>query len=112
MADEPDEKDVDEGPSDEDLKELDSEKTDTRRCPKCGREVYEDADRCPKCGQWINREDSPAKRGIAGVLLAFIAICIVVALVLLFALPQKPAGPPPATAPSSTPALMTAPAAK
>src|ERR1035437_2628036 len=104
MTQEPEENDVDEGPSDEDLK-LDSEETDTRRCPKCKREVYEDADRCPQCGEWINPEDSKAKRGIAGVLLAIIALGLVAVLVVMFALPgDKTPTSPSGAAPTSQPA--------
>ena len=104
MAQEPEEKDVDEGPSDEDLKELDSEETDTRRCPKCGREVYEDADRCPQCGQWITVEEGKAKRGLAGVVLAIIILGLVAVLVVIFAFPpgSQPTGP--GAAPTSQPA--------
>lgn len=23
-------------------------------CPRCGEEIYEDADRCPTCGQYVS----------------------------------------------------------
>ena len=27
--------------------------TDTRECPACGADVYEDADQCPVCGEFL-----------------------------------------------------------
>jgi hypothetical protein len=44
-------------------------------CPRCRREIYEDAERCPYCGSWVSREDArPARRPwwfIAGVIACF-----------------------------------------
>lgn len=31
----------------------DEDESDTRPCPLCGRDVYEDANRCPHCGEYI-----------------------------------------------------------
>jgi len=43
---------------DEDLDDSDDE-TPTHECPRCGVEVYEDADQCPLCGAWITSDTSP-----------------------------------------------------
>ncbi len=29
---------------------------DTVKCPKCGRQVYEEAEQCHYCGHWIDRQ--------------------------------------------------------
>jgi len=41
-------------PDGEDEDELDS--TPTRACPKCGCDVYDDAEQCPLCGEYFSRE--------------------------------------------------------
>lgn len=37
----------------------DSDESDVVECPKCGTEVYEDAERCPACGEWIEHSTHP-----------------------------------------------------
>jgi hypothetical protein len=37
----------------------DDDETLTRECPRCGADVYEDADRCPLCGTWLTADTSP-----------------------------------------------------
>jgi len=34
----------------------DAEELHTVTCPKCGKQVYEEAERCHKCGHWIERQ--------------------------------------------------------
>lgn len=36
----------------------DDEETITRECPRCGADIYEDAEQCPLCGTWINPDTS------------------------------------------------------
>jgi hypothetical protein len=68
-------REVDDDPSEEDLARLDSE---TRTCPACGRDVFDDAEICYHCGHHF----LPGERAIpwlqimvAGVvLLAFVAV--------------------------------------
>ena len=31
----------------------------TRECPRCGADVYEDAEQCPQCQAWITADTSP-----------------------------------------------------
>lgn len=31
----------------------DDGEADTRPCPGCGSEIFEDADRCPSCGEYV-----------------------------------------------------------
>jgi uncharacterized paraquat-inducible protein A len=52
-----DDHDLDEGdnPSDEDFTPDDNDSVDTRPCPRCGIDVYEDAERCPKCGTYLTK---------------------------------------------------------
>lgn len=42
-GDDPDESDQDAG----------DEAVQTLPCPRCGGEIYEDADRCPRCGEYV-----------------------------------------------------------
>jgi hypothetical protein len=59
----------------------------TRECPRCGADIYEDAEQCPLCGTWLTAETSPWKGrawwwvalGIAGI----VAIVVVLALGVL-----------------------------
>lgn len=32
------------------------DETPTRECPKCGCDVYDDAEQCPLCGEYFTRE--------------------------------------------------------
>lgn len=36
--------------------EDDDEVSETRPCPNCGADVYEDAEQCPVCGQYITAD--------------------------------------------------------
>ena len=51
--------------SDDDLDERDysddddDDETLTRDCPRCGADVYEDAEQCPLCGTWLTANTSP-----------------------------------------------------
>lgn len=51
-----DEDDWDEDP--EWSEEGDPDETDVIACPKCGGEIYEDAERCPLCGEYVTRSAS------------------------------------------------------
>ena len=47
--------------------------TDTRACPACGTDVYEDADQCPVCGEFLTPDtrlwsDKPTWWIILGIL--------------------------------------------
>ena len=45
-------------PGGEDEEDLAS--TPTAPCPKCGCDVYDDAEQCPLCGEYLTRERSQA----------------------------------------------------
>jgi hypothetical protein len=45
-----DERDIDEGPSEEDIERFSG---DTARCPDCNAEVWDAADVCPKCFAYL-----------------------------------------------------------
>lgn len=59
----------------------DSDENAVVPCPKCGCDVYEDAEQCPLCGEWLLPDSSPfsgrsewfAFVGIAGIV-AVIAV--------------------------------------
>jgi len=34
------------------------DETPTRECPKCGCDVYDDAEQCPLCGEYFTRESA------------------------------------------------------
>jgi hypothetical protein len=42
-----------EGLEDEDEPWHDDDESDVVPCPKCGADVYEDAEQCPSCGEYI-----------------------------------------------------------
>jgi hypothetical protein len=49
---------------DEDNDDVDDngdDETPTRECPRCGADVYEDAEQCPLCGTWLTADTSPWK---------------------------------------------------
>jgi hypothetical protein len=53
--------------------EDDDSDTLTVACPKCGMDVYEDAEQCPLCGEWMTRslrgwEGKPAWWIVLGLL--------------------------------------------
>jgi hypothetical protein len=43
---------------DEDYDDADDE-SPTRECPRCGADVYEDAEQCPLCSTWLTADTSP-----------------------------------------------------
>lgn len=46
---------------DEDNGDDGDEETPTRECPRCGTDVYEDAEQCPLCNTWLTADASPWK---------------------------------------------------
>ena len=59
--------------------EEDDEESDTRPCPKCRRDVYDEADQCPYCGTYMVQELSAASnRSTLFIVTAIVAIGIVV----------------------------------
>ncbi len=69
---------IDEGPSEEDLKAFGDV---TRVCPSCSSEIYDDVAICWKCGHAMTRKSSgPPKWAMA------VAICILAAIVLTYIL--------------------------
>jgi hypothetical protein len=36
----------------------DNDESETRQCPRCGADVYEDAEQCPLCGTWLTPDTS------------------------------------------------------
>ncbi len=75
-------RDIDEDPSAEDLERFSAE---TRACPECSTEVYDEASVCPRCGH-IFEGDAPggATRmpmwAVAGAILALLAFLLVYGL--------------------------------
>ena len=49
-----DELDEREYPGDDD--DFDDSDLETVACPKCGRQVYEEAEQCPHCGEYITHD--------------------------------------------------------
>ncbi len=43
---------------DDDIDDSEDE-TPTRQCPRCGVDVYEDANQCPLCGSWLTTDTNP-----------------------------------------------------
>ena len=37
----------------------DPDESGVAACPKCGADVYEDAEQCPLCGEWITHSTHP-----------------------------------------------------
>ncbi len=53
------------------------EGADTITCPRCGKQVYEEAQRCHKCGHWIDhRHESRLPRWV--IITAI--ICLIIAV--------------------------------
>lgn len=78
----------DEGDSDFDSYDDDSgfdadDETVTVECPKCGCDMYEDAEQCPLCGEWIIQKPT-AFTGKPGwyILLALIGIIATIVMLL------------------------------
>jgi hypothetical protein len=60
-----------------DTSDQDGDNTD--ECPHCGELIYGDAERCQECGEYLSREDAPAERKPAWVIVG-VAICLVIVL--------------------------------
>jgi hypothetical protein len=62
----------------------DEDETVTRECPRCGVDVYEDAEQCPLCGAWISWDNRPwtgrswwwVALGLAGVVALIWALTV------------------------------------
>lgn len=50
----------DEGPDDADA-DLFGPGADVMDCPRCGHEIYAEADQCPSCGVWLTMKHPPIK---------------------------------------------------
>jgi uncharacterized paraquat-inducible protein A len=74
-------RDIDEGPSAEDLDRFSDE---TRACPECSAEVYDEASVCPRCGHIFEGDPEGASRkpmwAVIGVILALLAFLLVYGL--------------------------------
>jgi len=54
------------------------------RCPKCGAEVYEDAEQCPECGEWMTFSTHPfAGRSAWFILIGVLGIAVTIAVLVL-----------------------------
>ncbi len=42
----------------DEAEELDDDQTALAECPRCGVDIYEDAEQCPLCGEWITHSTS------------------------------------------------------
>jgi len=52
---------------------------ETRPCPFCKKEIYEQAELCPHCGRYISDEDLPARHPpwvIVGAVIALVAMLL------------------------------------
>jgi hypothetical protein len=79
-----------ENPDPDDEDEVEDE-AETRDCPMCGMEIYEDAVRCPLCGEYVGRAStSPlAGRPMWFVLLGLLGIgAVIFVLLTYFGSPQ------------------------
>lgn len=48
-------------------------------CPKCGEDVYDDAEQCPACGRYLSEEDALAA-GRPWWIIIGVAICLLVVI--------------------------------
>jgi uncharacterized paraquat-inducible protein A len=68
-----------EGPQECDLlNQPDDDETDTVPCPKCGRDIVEDADQCPYCGEWVIQggADAASSHGVVFMLVAVLVLVV------------------------------------
>ncbi len=76
----PDEEEWDDGlddpeaPQECDLVDQDSDETDTVPCPRCGREIPDDADRCPYCTDWVVQGGDTSHRSVMYLVVAVLAL--------------------------------------
>jgi predicted nucleic acid-binding Zn ribbon protein len=65
------------GPEDEDWPD-DRDDEPTMPCPRCGREILEDAERCPYCERYLSKEDAPRPRKPWWIIIGVVAcLCVV-----------------------------------
>lgn len=79
-----DEDDLDgiEDPDESDLDD-DADSSDTLSCPRCGRDVYEDAQRCPYCGHYVTMDTVWYRKARWFIVAAVLALLAVLAWVFL-----------------------------
>lgn len=77
----PGDDDFDDGPSEDDLAKLDSP---TRRCPACGKEVFDDTDVCYHCNHSISREPKGLSKLQIAVVLLIVGAFLFAALASMF----------------------------
>lgn len=77
---------IDEGPSIDDLNRFGS---DEAYCPECGEEIYDQAEFCPKCHAYLagnTSSRSPVELEFRGKWFILIAIIVLIAFILIYAL--------------------------
>lgn len=82
---------IDEGPSDEDIEQLDF---DTGRCPHCGAEIWDQAEICPRCHEYVGGNTTnhlPIQKWFQKRWMLLIVIALLVAMGLTWVL-CRPAG--------------------
>lgn len=68
---------------DESDQDGDEDSSDISPCPRCGREIYEDAERCPYCGHYVTMDTIRHGKAWWFVLAAVLALLAVIAWVIL-----------------------------
>ena len=64
--------------------DADPDESDVVTCPKCGADVYEDAEQCPICGEWIEHSTHPfSGRAWWFVGLGIVGIAVTIAVLVL-----------------------------
>jgi endogenous inhibitor of DNA gyrase (YacG/DUF329 family) len=59
-----------------------NEDENTRPCPHCGKEIYDNAEQCPKCGKYVDDDSSP-RRPVWLIIGVILCLLIVIGWVLL-----------------------------
>ncbi len=72
-------RDADEGPQESDLQRFGGE---TRPCPKCGAEIYDEAEWCHKCGHVLS--ETTDHKVPAWVIAGAIALSVAIAMLIIF----------------------------
>jgi hypothetical protein len=81
-----DDLDEDEFPDEDEAEDLDDDQTELVECPRCGVDIYEDAEQCPLCGEWITHGTSAwAGRPWWWAVLGACGIAAIIAWLVLFA---------------------------
>ena len=73
----------DEGPDDADA-DLFGPGADVMDCPRCGHEIYAEAERCPSCGVWLTMKHPPIKGEHGGHRWQAVVVALMVLLMILF----------------------------